>query len=56
MKMSSWPRKTKHGREASSSGNTRWSGMTPSPPAPVARSRAFLRQLPPAPRPEDYVE
>jgi hypothetical protein len=29
--------------------------MTSFPPAPAALSRALLRQLPPAPRPEDYV-
>jgi hypothetical protein len=62
MKMPSWPKKTKNDREASTSRCARRSGRTPSPPAPVARSRAaarpppvFLRQLPPTPRTEDYV-
>jgi hypothetical protein len=49
--MPSWPRKTKNDREASSTRGTRQSGRAPSPPT----SAALLRQLPPAPRPEDYV-
>jgi hypothetical protein len=51
MKMSSWPRKTKNDREASSSHGTHRSGRAPSLPKPTA----LLRQLPLAPWPEDYV-
>jgi hypothetical protein len=49
MKMPSWPRKTKHDHEASSSRGVRQIGRTPSPLSPTSRSRAFLRQLPPTP-------
>jgi hypothetical protein len=59
--MPSWLKKTKNDHEASSSRRTRQSNGPPSPP-PSGRPRmaacppsVFLHQLPPAPRPEDYV-
>jgi hypothetical protein len=61
MKMSSWLKKTKNDHEASVSRRTRRSSRPPSLPPSVRPwtvahpPLAFLHQLPPAPRPKDYV-
>jgi hypothetical protein len=56
MKMPSWLKKTKNDHEASSSRGTRRSRMPlSSPPSTACPPPALLRQLPHAPRPEDYV-
>jgi hypothetical protein len=56
MKMPSWLKKTKNDAEASSSRSAHRGRRPPSPPPPADRPPpVLLRQLPPAPRPEDYV-
>jgi hypothetical protein len=56
MKMLCWIKKTKNDHEASLSRGTRRSRRPLSPPPLEARPPpVLLCQLPPAPRPEDYV-